>query len=105
MNSKLRKELKQGLLDEGTVREIAESLFQELEKDRQTEDLRTKRLKIGIPILLGLLLLMQLASALKTGSASPMTLLLVGALFVGILHAFRWLQTGYLILKENQKAN
>lgn len=96
LNGKLHKELKKGLLAEKEVREIAESLLQEQKKDQQTEDLRTKRLKVAIPILFALLLLMQLVSALKTGNASGMLLLLTGALFVGILYAFRWLQTAYL---------
>lgn len=96
LNSQVRQELKKGLLNEAEVREIAEHLLQEQGKDRQTEDLRTKRLKIGIPILFGLFLLMQLVSAIKTGNASVTSLLLLVVLFVGILYAFRWLQTAYL---------
>ncbi|MBF0786492.1 MULTISPECIES: hypothetical protein [unclassified Streptococcus] len=96
LDSKVRKELKKGLLAKEEVREIAESLLQELKQDQQTEDLRTKRLRIGIPILFGLFVLMNIASAIRTGSVSVIHLVLLGFLFVGIWYAFWWLKMAYL---------
>lgn len=96
LNEEVRKQLKAGQLDEESVIRIAEELVREHKAGQQAEDLRTKRLKMGLPILFILVLLMKVANFLQTGSSSAGTLVILIVLVIGAVVLFRWLDRLYL---------
>lgn len=94
----LSRQLRQGLLTEEEVEEIGQHFLAELIKQKETRELRNKRLVIIIPVLVASMGMMALSSIMRRVPVlvALLPLAMTVAIFVGVIYLIKWLDSRYL---------
>lgn len=94
----LARQLRQGALTEGEVEKIGQSFLAEQVKQKETRELRNKRLVIIIPVLLASMAMMALSSIMREVPVfiALFPLIMTAFIFVGVICLLNWLDSRYL---------